>query len=92
MPIFFSRILRFAFIVCAIACAVASVAAQKRDNLTNEEDLIVREAQEIDLRMRVFGKVVEGSDVLDKLQRIDPNRPSFGVQPDTIIRGYVVEK
>jgi cyclophilin family peptidyl-prolyl cis-trans isomerase len=46
----------------------------------------------LDGRHSVFGKVVEGLDVLDKLQRIDPSRPSFGVQPDRIERAYVVEK
>ena len=33
--------------------------AQKRDNLTNEEDLIVREIQEIDGRMQVFVKIID---------------------------------
>jgi cyclophilin family peptidyl-prolyl cis-trans isomerase len=46
----------------------------------------------LDGRHSVFGKVVEGLDVLDRLQRIDPSRPSFGVQPDRIERAYVVEK
>lgn len=36
-----------------------SANAQKRDNLTNEEDLLVRDAQEIDLRMKVFAKVID---------------------------------
>ncbi|MFN3267152.1 MAG: peptidylprolyl isomerase [Deinococcales bacterium] len=48
--------------------------------------------QGLDGRHAVFGKVVEGLDVLDKLQRIDPQRPSFGIQPDKIERAYVVEK
>lgn len=37
---------------------ISPVFGQKRDNLTNEEDLMVREAQEIDLRMQVFSKVI----------------------------------
>lgn len=35
------------------------VNAQKRDNLTDEEDMLVRDAQEIDIRMDVFVKIVE---------------------------------
>jgi cyclophilin family peptidyl-prolyl cis-trans isomerase len=46
----------------------------------------------LDGKHTVFGKVVEGLDVLDKLQRIDPSRPSFGVSPDSMTRVYVVEK
>jgi peptidylprolyl isomerase/peptidyl-prolyl cis-trans isomerase B (cyclophilin B) len=46
----------------------------------------------LDGKHTVFGKVVEGADVLDKLQRINPGQPSFGVQADTIIRAHVVEK
>lgn len=45
----------------------------------------------LDGRHAVFGKVVEGADVLDKLQRIDPTRPS-GVQPDVMEQVYIVEK
>lgn len=39
----------------------------------------------------VFGKVVEGADVLDQLTRIDPSRPS-GVSPDKMESVYIVEK
>ncbi len=46
----------------------------------------------LDNRHTVFGKVVEGLDVLDKLQRIDPGRPSFGIQPDSMTKVYIVEK
>jgi cyclophilin family peptidyl-prolyl cis-trans isomerase len=46
----------------------------------------------LDGRHSVFGKVVDGLDVLDKITRIDPGRPSFGVKPDVMERVYVVEK
>jgi cyclophilin family peptidyl-prolyl cis-trans isomerase len=46
----------------------------------------------LDGRHSVFGKIIDGLEVLDKLQRIDPSRPSFGVQPDSITRLYIVEK
>jgi cyclophilin family peptidyl-prolyl cis-trans isomerase len=46
----------------------------------------------LDGRHSVFGKVVDGVEVLDKLQRIDPSRPSFGVQPDSMTRVHIVEK
>ena len=46
----------------------------------------------LDGRHTVFGKVIEGLDVLDKLQRIDPSRPSFGVTPDSMSKVYIVEK
>jgi cyclophilin family peptidyl-prolyl cis-trans isomerase len=46
----------------------------------------------LDGKHAVFGKVVEGLEVLDKIQRIDPS--SFGLkpQPDVIERLYIVEK
>lgn len=48
-------------LICAltIVCFSSAVSAQKRDNLTDEEDMQVREAQEIDLRMKVFSKVID---------------------------------
>jgi cyclophilin family peptidyl-prolyl cis-trans isomerase len=38
-----------------------------------------------------FGRVVEGMDVLSKIQRIDPNRPGFA-QPDKIASATVIRK
>ncbi len=46
----------FALIMFVLANSAFS---QKRDNLTNEEDLIVRDAQEINLRMEVFVKIID---------------------------------
>jgi cyclophilin family peptidyl-prolyl cis-trans isomerase len=45
----------------------------------------------LDGRHTVFGKVIEGEDVLDKITRIDPQRPS-GIQPDVMTQVYIVEK
>lgn len=39
--------------------SILTANAQKRDNLTNEEDMQVRDALEIDERMKVFVKVVD---------------------------------
>jgi hypothetical protein len=36
-----------------------TVSAQKRDNLTEKEDMQVREAQELDLRIKVFVRIVD---------------------------------
>lgn len=46
----------------------------------------------LDGKHSVFGRVSEGLNVLDKLQRIDPQRPSAFIQPDRIEQAYVVEK
>ena len=45
----------------------------------------------LDGRHTVFGRVVEGMDVLSSIQRIDPDSPSTPI-PDRIERAYVVEK
>jgi cyclophilin family peptidyl-prolyl cis-trans isomerase len=39
-----------------------------------------------------FGRVVEGMDVLTKLQRIDPSKPSAAATPDKIIKATVERK
>jgi cyclophilin family peptidyl-prolyl cis-trans isomerase len=45
----------------------------------------------LDGRHTVFGKVIEGDEVLDKITRIDPSRPG-STQPDEMLRVYIVEK
>jgi cyclophilin family peptidyl-prolyl cis-trans isomerase len=45
----------------------------------------------LDGRHTVFGKVIEGVEVLDKLTRIDPSHPS-GIQPDVMTQVYIVAK
>jgi cyclophilin family peptidyl-prolyl cis-trans isomerase len=42
-------------------------------------------------RHTVFGRVIDGIDVLAKLQRLDPEKPS-GETPDTIIKAEVLRK
>lgn len=50
----------FIFILLLTAgFSATSAEAQKRDNLTNEEDMLVRDAQEMDVRMQVFTKIIE---------------------------------
>lgn len=46
----------------------------------------------LDGRHTAFGRVIEGADVLAKLQRIDPNRRSPGVQPDKMLEVTVLRK
>ncbi|HTN77046.1 MAG TPA: peptidylprolyl isomerase, partial [Pirellulaceae bacterium] len=43
-------------------------------------------------RHTAFGRVIEGMDVLTKLQRVDPQMPSTAAEPDKIIKATVVRK
>jgi peptidylprolyl isomerase/peptidyl-prolyl cis-trans isomerase B (cyclophilin B) len=45
----------------------------------------------LDGKHAVFGKVVEGLEVLDKLQRVDPMRPG-GSTPDVIEKLYIISQ
>jgi len=40
----------------------------------------------------VFGRVVQGMEVVDQLQKIDPNRPEPTVRPDRIVEAVVLRK
>ncbi len=40
----------------------------------------------------VFGRVIEGMDVLAKLQRIDPEKPKQQEDPDRILKATVLRK
>ncbi len=51
---------RILFLLLAIVTLLPIiVSAQKRDNLTDKEDLQVREIQEFDLRMKVYVKIID---------------------------------
>lgn len=49
----------FPALLLVVCCSLLSVNAQKRDSMTNEEDMIVRETQEMDARMQVYVKVID---------------------------------
>jgi len=51
----------FVFMVLLLTayCSLLTVNAQKRDNLTDAEDLLIRDAQEIDTRMEILVKVID---------------------------------
>lgn len=52
------KLLSLSFCVSMLFAFVSSTDAQKRDNMTDEEDMKVRDAQEIDLRMEVYSKII----------------------------------
>ncbi|MBC7853102.1 MAG: peptidylprolyl isomerase [Pirellulaceae bacterium] len=47
---------------------------------------------ELDGRHTCFGRVIEGLDVLGKLQRMDPEMPTMNAVPDKIVTAEVVRK
>lgn len=59
-PRSFGRAARiFFFCLSVLLLSSSFAAAQKRDNLTPQEDEIVREVQEADLRMEIYAKVID---------------------------------
>lgn len=40
----------------------------------------------------VFGRIIEGTEVLAELQRVDPQNPTAGKEPDRIIKATVLRK
>ncbi len=48
--------------------------------------------EQLDGKHTVFGRVIEGQDVLDKIQRIDPERPNPNIKADVITSATVIRK
>ena len=53
--------------------------------------LTFRPTPHLNGRHTVFGRVIEGFDVLPKIQRIDPEKPT-GAEPDKIVKATVIRK
>jgi cyclophilin family peptidyl-prolyl cis-trans isomerase len=65
-----------------------------RDTGGSQFFLTFRPTDHLDGKHTVFGRVIEGFDVLPKLMRTtdDQGRPVAGVQPDTIGKAEVLRK
>jgi cyclophilin family peptidyl-prolyl cis-trans isomerase len=70
---------------------VLSMAHAGRNTGGSQFFLTFRRTSHLDGGHTVFGRVVEGLELLEDLQRIDPQRPQ-GVQPDKIVEAKVVRK
>lgn len=55
---FFHKFLLYSFGVLMLFSFSLSVNAQKRDNMTDEEDMKVRDAMEVDLRIQTYSKII----------------------------------
>lgn len=73
-----------------VFCFLAATPAQKRDHLTKEEIELIRDVQEVDLRMELFAKaierrlwVIEGAEKLDQNQkkRVEKDIEKWGDLP-----------
>ena len=69
-----------------------SMAHAGRDTGGSQFFLTFRRTPHLDGRHTVFGRVVEGIDVLAKLQRIDPSAGGRQPEPDRIVEAKVLRK
>jgi cyclophilin family peptidyl-prolyl cis-trans isomerase len=71
-----------------------SMAHAGKDTGGSQFFLTFRPTEHLDGKHTVFGRVIEGFDVLPKLQRTQTpdGRPAPGVKPDTIVKAEVVRK
>jgi cyclophilin family peptidyl-prolyl cis-trans isomerase len=68
-----------------------SMAHAGKDTGGSQFFLTFRPTTHLNGKHTAFGRVIEGMDVLAKLQRIDPERPS-GAKPDKIVKAEVLRK
>jgi cyclophilin family peptidyl-prolyl cis-trans isomerase len=68
-----------------------SMAHAGRDTGGSQFFLTFGPTSHLDGKHTAFGRVIEGGEVLGKLQRIDPEQPS-GVKPDKIVKATIVRK
>ncbi|MGI8979214.1 MAG: peptidylprolyl isomerase [Pirellulaceae bacterium] len=69
-----------------------SMAHAGRDTGGSQFFLTFRPTPELDGRHTCFGRVIEGMDVLGKIQRLDPEMKDPNIVPDKIVTAEVVRK
>lgn len=69
-----------------------SMAHAGRDTGGSQFFLTFRPTPNLDGKHTCFGRVVEGWEVLAKIQRIDPAMPNPAIKPDKIVKAEVVRK
>jgi len=69
-----------------------SMAHAGRDTGGSQFFLTFRPTHHLDGIHTCFGRVIKGMEVLAKLQRVNPENPEEGVQPDKIVEATVVRK
>ena len=70
---------------------VLSMAHAGKDTGGSQFFLTFRRTSHLDGRHTVFGRVVEGLELLEDLERVDPQRAT-GAQPDKIVEAKVIRK
>jgi cyclophilin family peptidyl-prolyl cis-trans isomerase len=71
--------------------SLAMARAEQPDSAGSQFYLMFVPKPSMDGKYTVFGRMLQGFDVLSKLQRIDPNRPAR-VMPDKILEAKVLRK
>ncbi len=69
-----------------------SMAHAGRDTGGSQFFLTFRPTPHLDGRHTVFGRVIEGFDVLPNVQKIDPSSGARGIEPDKIVTATVLRK
>lgn len=69
-----------------------SMAHAGKDSGGSQFFITYRPTPHLDGKHTVFGRVLQGMEIVDKFQRVDPNAPQRDQQPDRIVEAVVIRK